>query len=292
MKIRKRNHLTTNLVYRIHKNEFFEIYPLNNNEMKATKAVNELGRSLVISKNVYQFHNKFYDLKEPGIYRFINVPNDVVQKIVPSSIGLENLSNIGHLWNYGIANKKRRFNLSRLQADEVTAGCALLSTIAKEILSLVGIESRIIGGYTHEKINGYDDGHTMLEVLNNDSKWFLYDPSFYTVFQSEGNMLNFFEFLLLKDNQSVYLRRLTAKSGHYNYKIERKDFGMWIDFRKKNDEELLKWYKRVLCIPVVETFDGCRYSWSSGGSEAQGIKQDYFNTRELDLFDVVEKLYK
>lgn len=286
------NYLRTNLVYRIHKNEFFEIHPLNNDEIKTNKAIIGLGRSLVISKNVYQFHDKFYDLKEPGIYRFINVPDDVVQKIVPSSIGLENLSNIGHLWNYGIANKKRRFNSSQLQADELTAGCALVSAIAKEVLSLIGIESRIIRGYTNEKFNGYDDGHTMLEVMNNERKWFLYDPSFYTVFQSEGNLLNFFEFLLHKDTRSVDLKRLTTKSGHYSYKIGHKDFGMWIDFRKNNDEELLKWYRRVLRNPVVETSDGCRYSWNTSGLEAQEMKQDYFNTRELDLFDVEEKLYK
>ena len=73
--------------------------------------------------------------------------------------------------------------------------CGTNSFFTKELLKSIGVKTRIVSTLTFDEWNGYDNGHTLLEVFTkNLNKWVLYDIDGQKVFkQKNGELLSLIE---------------------------------------------------------------------------------------------------
>jgi hypothetical protein len=149
---------------------------------------------LVIKPGTYSVDGQTYQLKE-GLFRLFRPGRSGEQRIVYQQDKKLLLESLTWIKSHGDINDDLFLEqlLSRAKTHKLVITCGTTSKLFKSILKDVGIESRIVSTVTLEKLNGYDNGHTMLEV-NVDGKWVLYDFD-NNIYFYKGHPLSFIEFI-------------------------------------------------------------------------------------------------
>lgn len=194
-----------------------------------------------------------FDLQRDGVYRFYRLPTLSEQRVVCTG-GIESLlQSVGYLLGYGDDdNKHSEANLFQaLSRRRVIAGCGTLAAVAKKLLTRYEIKVRIVVLMTLSQWGGQDDGHTLLEIANDDGTWFLYDPSFGVCFRKDGRRLSVVEFSRSK-NANLELEMLPMNPGYSRFSNQRYDYDFWIGERFMSSERLLFWYRHVGDVPLID----------------------------------------
>ena len=73
--------------------------------------------------------------------------------------------------------------LKILKSKVLSISCGDQSLLANEILKELQLETRIVASITLEEWNEGDDGHTLIEVRDENGIWSAYDTSFLRYFR-------------------------------------------------------------------------------------------------------------
>ena len=135
-----------------------------------------------------------YNFAGGGLYRIYSGSTLVGQTLLYT----------GDYW--GFAEQLSRVHLhasdddgdSTTQLDSLARGgnmllltCGPISAYASSHLQAVGVQTRIVSTLTLDPSNGYDDGHTLMEIRDPvENRWVLYDPEIGTCLRNGGNRLN------------------------------------------------------------------------------------------------------
>jgi hypothetical protein len=131
--------------------------------------------------------------------------------------------------------------LEMIKKRPLSLTCGPNSYFVKDLIQSIGVKTRIVLTLTFDEWNGYDNGHTLLEVFSkNLNKWVLYDIDGQKVFkQKNGELLSLIELQqigvenveIVSTNNQPFL----DYSGFNNYFL----LGELIETRPK------EWYNRV-----------------------------------------------
>lgn len=232
-----------------------------------------------------------FDLQRDGVYRFYRLPTLSEQRIVCTG-GIESLlQSVGYLLGYGDDDNKNSeaYLFKALSRRRVIAGCGTLAVVAKKLLSCCKIKVRIVVLMTLSQWGGQDDGHTLLEVADDDGTWFLYDPSFGVCFRKGGRRLSVVEFSRSK-NADLELEMLPMNPGYSRFSNQGYDYDFWIGERFMSSNRLLFWYRHVGDVPLIDD-KGLLYC-PSGMIPESNLRQISSRYKILSDDDFFERFYR
>jgi hypothetical protein len=189
---------------------------------------------------------KLYSLRKPGIYRFFDGVNN--RQVLVAGDRLTPLELIKMLsWTVVHGNKDndnwKSWN-TILSNREMSLTCGRIASVAARLCNYYNIRCRILDLRTLEKPNGYDDGHVMLEVFDNETqKWQLLDPDNNSFFSdSLGNVLNLKEFIV-----NLHENKLKIVDLSLDPRIDISGFGKYTFAATLiySEQCMIDWYKRV-----------------------------------------------
>lgn len=123
--------------------------------------------------------------------------------------------------------------------------CQPICYFTRDILSSHGISARPVHYVTAEKRNGWNDGHCMLEVWDNE-RWVLVDMTTRLVFEKDGALLSAKEFLRPDFNEIHPIRFSDALVLAYGDLVYNKiDLTQWLESTFLNEYNLKNWYSRI-----------------------------------------------
>jgi hypothetical protein len=157
---------------------------------------------LLIKPGVYSVDGQTYDVRE-GLFRVFRPNGSGEQRVVFKDDKELLIESLTWIKSHGDINDDLFLEQlrSRAKTHKLVITCGTASKLIQSLLRDAGIESRIVVTMTLEKLNGYDNGHTMLEV-NLGGKWVLYDFDNNVYFEN-GHPLSFEEFIAARGNYAI-----------------------------------------------------------------------------------------
>ncbi len=210
---------------------------------------NALPEQLIIEPNHYLFDNKCYDLTKEGLYRF-SLPrkNINIQRIVFKKNTAALISSLAWIATHGARDDARTPSelIEIAMTDKLILTCESQARLGHAILKECLVQSRIIGGRTLETMNGFDDGHYLLEVYREDlNKWVLYDLDSDTCFQKNNQLLSLAEFIQCLDQKDYEICYL---SSDIRAAVSDSQFSFVYEARIAN---LKSWYQRIMQFTFI-----------------------------------------
>ena len=225
------------------------------------KACN-LPQDLVIVPGTYLIFGKTYPMKKEGLYRFLYPPLENKQRIVYRKNVLALLSAIAWMVSHGSRDNGRKHEeLLRLAlTGKVIITCGDASNFAYNILSSLGIRSRVVGTRTLSELNSYDTGHVLLEVCL-DEKWVLVDIDQKVIFTCRNRQLSLLESVAHVQTDDYQLKRIAASVplAVSDFKKAGYDYGLWMETKINSEKTLRRWYKKIMMVPVISS-EGINYT--------------------------------
>lgn len=264
------------MAYRCYGGEVEVIQPVEQAEQ-----AEKLSDALFQSPGMVSVGGKNYKLEQDGVYRFFQLDKLSEQRIVCGAESLNSLMNmLGYLWKYGNTDDALTDEVMCKKAMNrtIVAGCGSLSRMAIYILNRYRIEARLVAGMTLEDWNGYDDGHTCLEVKNTEGKWCLYDPSYSRLFEGKG----------IADvcaDASILPKILTGQTGSGSFERNRYNYDFWIEQRALSVSALGEWYRRVFQVPLI--YAGTNFVYPeefASDAKPERFSQRYVSMKNVDFF--------
>lgn len=259
------------ICYRLYGRECNRVEPLASVEGRVT----DLSETLIQAPDIVKVQGNYYDLRHPGVYRFYQL-NTISEQRIVGDRSFEVINQcIGYLWSYGF-EKMLENNLSAeanfLHQRILVAGCVDIAHIAQTILTKYEIRSRIVAFQTLNAWGGQDDGHTLLEVLSEEGKWFIYDPSFGVLITKNSSPLNALELQTANQIGIDYdIYRLPHSTSHSSFRHSGYDYGFWIDEKYHNDDVILAWYRDMASVALF--YEKGRYLFSDNDIDPVDIRR-------------------
>jgi hypothetical protein len=207
------------------------------------------------------FAGQVYDVRAEGVYRFMLMPQPGASPgSLQNLISVANLdtrdslmalvAGMARLHVHGVRHESDTNLVRTMQQTGWTAlRCDPIAALGMQLLTTLGFNSHMVSAMTLDTPNGYDDGHTMLEVLLPDSQtWMAVDLDLGTVFQDPGTdaYLSATEIQQAALNgQSPQITRLGGLAIDYDFVVDGFDYTPWAKWRFATDEALWSWYRRV-----------------------------------------------
>lgn len=166
---------------------------LGSKELAVSAAVgaDNLPAGIVVPPGVYNVFGVRVDMTAEKLYRISDFNTRSVQVISYASDFDQLVTSISWLGQIGyddIVWSPAMLAAARIRSINTT--CGGYSRLAEAIFSQLGIPSRTVGGAAFAGFNGYDDGHTILEVQR-DGQWVAFDFLLkYRFFATDGTPLS------------------------------------------------------------------------------------------------------
>ena len=218
----------------------------------AGRAAN-LPSTLVISPGRYRVHGRTYHLDHEGLYRFIIPGQDNQQRIVYQGDVFSLLSAICWICSHGARdNARTHAELCRMaMTEKIIVTCGNLSQFALDLLAGLGVPLRRVAGTTLQELNGYNNGHQLLEVWL-DGRWTLVDLDTKRFFVRRGKRLNLMEFChaVITGDYRFELISAAIPLAVGLFTVQGFDYGLWMEGAFTGDSALRAWYRRVMMVPI------------------------------------------
>lgn len=231
--------------YRLYDNDYMRQPAVRKHEGN----VLPLSSSLIQQSGLVRVEDQVFDLSRPGLYRFYKLPVVSEQRIVGTYSFDELSCFIGHLWSYGFQESlDAAASPEQLQCHKkiIVAGCGDISRIAQSLLNEFSILSRMVAFQTLNPWGGEDDGHTLLEVYEEQYGWFCYDPSFGAIFTKKGDRLSALDLQQYHaEGLSYDVVLLPRSASHSSFRHSNYDYGFWVDEKYHSKPALEEWYRTI-----------------------------------------------
>jgi hypothetical protein len=143
--------------------------------VSAATGADNLPAGIIVPPGVYNIFGVSVDMTTERLYRVSDFDTRSVQVISYASDFDALVTSIAWVGQIGYGDVT--YSPAMLQAVRtrtISTTCGAISNVALNILAQVGIVSRECGGAAFAGFNGYDDGHTLLEVQR-DGQWVAFD---------------------------------------------------------------------------------------------------------------------
>lgn len=145
------------------------------------------------------------------------------------------------------------------QGERVIVLCGLQSTLGVRALQRAGIEARMVNPMTREAWDGGSDAHVQLEARL-DGRWQVYDMTYNAqAVDSKGRGI---------DISTLCLQR------EHRWRKFAKD-PVWEDGNTHSVRNVVKWYDRVLQIPIIEHGGFWCFNDDANRARIEGIHHSY-----------------
>ena len=212
--------------------------------------------TLIIPPGTYQFRGRAFSLEKEGLFRFLEVNEELQQRIVYQKDPHALLSGIAWIVSHGRPDGgKSAKEMARLaKTRKLLMTCGSVSGWAVSVLRDHGFQARGVSSLTLENWNTYDNGHGMLEMYWEDpGKWVLYDVTANSYYTFQGKPLSLVEFAyaVMADREyevvsiaadtTLDVSGFRSRDGKadYTFHAER----LFADSRG--------WYRRILEVPMI-----------------------------------------
>lgn len=217
-----------------------------------------LPSQVLVAPGAYRVGGGSFALYEPGTYRFEGGDGRVIeQRVVPGASLDDLLTDLSWLWGYGGADdslstgERRRIALRR----RVSATCTPLSSDLVSTLEDSGFNARVVLSFTRQDLNDEDNGHTMLEVVE-EEQWRLYDPSFRTFFTRGGRRLSLPEWCDAVVTGDYEIEQLAGGAPSLAvFTEDSEQLQRRMERLVASEAERRNWYERMAGVPLVRTPD-------------------------------------
>ena len=163
------------------------------------------------------------------------------------------------------------------RGEKLTLTCGRISGLAFYLLTQRGLYARLVGSLTLEEWNGFDDGHTLLEVYSTTfKKWIVYDLDMNQQPLVNGKPLTLPEFRDATQNGTVEFAKLATDP-----LLDPND----VNYETFKSYDWSAWYKRVLQITLVYT----NGKWVYPSHAEDDRITAHFSYEPTDNFDALYK---
>ena len=280
------------IVYYVCFDQIEIIHPIG----KTTRSnITTLPSNLIISPNLYIYNGKIFNLSKEGLYRFIITNKDNQQRVVYEKNLDALISAIAWIHTHGnsdnhLSNKELTKKATK---SKIFLTCGHVSSWALHILNSLGIKARLVGGLTLEEWNGYDDGHTLIEVYREDlNKWTIYDIDNNCYFLKDGRPLSLLEFTNLSSSGDFEIKFISydIRVDISNFKNEKTGFSYAFLSEKRvaTNETLKRWYKRVMQVPMIKEGNFWYFFDLTNKSRIETYSKSY---KYMDKKNFINKFY-
>lgn len=212
--------------------------------------------SLFIEAGNYKLNAHSYGFKEENLYRVFHFFEQNSQRIVFKGDLQRLLSSICWMISHGDRDDTTCFDtrIRKAMSGKLYLTCGPAVRFAIDVFTKFHIQSRKVNTYSLNNVNGYDDGHVMVEIFDSTGrKWILVDIDHNCLFTKDGKMLSLMEvWNAYQHNDFPELKSLSADAlvdvSGCNVAIGKQkeyEFGMYTEqlFTTNNRH---KWYKEML----------------------------------------------
>lgn len=216
--------------------------------------------TISMTPGTYIYNGESFDCSRQGLYRFRpvdangNPTNSRMHNKICWSPGANFdiysvMSAIS--WNHvhGRADEHYDFqataNASTYRVMRST--CGHISAWCQWFLSFAGIQTRIVNVTTLGPLNGWDDGHIVIETFTN-GKWRMWDHTTgrYFVDVNGGHMSTAQFVAAIANGGQMPDHVMMAADKLWNHEAEGElDFGLHRQFFRSSPEHIEKWYRRI-----------------------------------------------
>ena len=207
------------------------------------------------------FAGRVYPTEGSGLYRFFLV-DDTMQNLIvvngPDALMtlLQAFSNLHihgdrHQSENASDDKDTKSRLLR-QNTWVSVTCGGIASIGQVLLSDQGFQVRKVATLTLGELNGYDNGHWMLEVMDPTTRrWMLVDLDVGAVFRAGGRYLNAHEFrqAVSADARPEIVRLSQTQCDPYFMSHTNGpgfNYAFWVGWVLRDTQSVWQWYRRVV----------------------------------------------
>jgi hypothetical protein len=163
------------------------------------------------------------------------------------------LRNVAGLYAHGTGDDLLGIDelISAAKTRLLSITCGNAVRLAKELLIQQGIRAREVFTITHERRNGIDDGHILLEVIS-QNRWVLYDPDLKIRFTAGSRPLDLVDVraqssLRLGTNFRFYAQEFAGRISYTDLRDANGADFTFIEIRTQfSPATIERWYQRVL----------------------------------------------
>lgn len=208
-----------------------------------------------MAPGIYSYLGQVYDCREEGLYRFLNDANGTcTNRVSIKSSGLADLYKVlsGVCWNHVHGIDDNAVDYQVMSNTGMTrkwrAQCGFIAGLMVWVLPQFGIPARTKNPSAVAPLNGWDDGHIVLETQHG-ADWRMWDMTNARYFRnSSGKHLSTAEVVAaVNANQFDSLQQefLCSQARVNSDTISGIDLSVCNDMRFLTQEQQSAWYKRI-----------------------------------------------
>jgi hypothetical protein len=206
-------------------------------------------KQLIVEPGLFDIDGKTYLVSE-GLLRVVRPGGKNDQRIVYAQDVDKLLSSISWIHSHG--NRDDGFGYKKLNRlasrQKLYLTCGIASQWINQLLTQLGVESRIVTTLTLGTLNKFDNGHTMVEVKRN-GKWELYDFDNANYFV-HGHRLSLAGFLIASQTGEYDIHKLSLSTVDGKLKVvDDYDYTFYLE---AVSGDIKGWYKRVAQVGMIE----------------------------------------
>jgi hypothetical protein len=222
---------------------------------------------VVTGKKGVGFEGKAYSVEKEGLYRFVKLPNEVVNLISrrDENSMLPLLRGLSQLHIHGNRDERVDDAMGKLKTMwTISKTCGPMRDLAYTVLrKQAGFWPRTVITVTAGDLSGFDDGHQMMEVYYPlQKKWILVDVDMGYLFREKGreNYLDALQFWnMVREKKAYELVKLSTKEIDPTFSI-----AMYCKIQFGTEEGVRAWYSRVYQVIGI---DGRAFGWDDASKK-------------------------
>ncbi len=221
---------------------------------------------IVTNPFVLDFKGLVYSVNEEGLYRFFDMENFLMRQFYYYIDDLWLFA--GHLSRMHIHGwrgwDKESFyaKLEKAKTGKLSITCGPTANFIHEVFRMYGVQSRIVHTLTLDEWNEYDNGHTLLELLDpKTDKWTFYDSDVGCMMIDAGKPLSLGEVCAMyrsgQTPEPFYPAGHTLPDTHTDPGSDKAHicYSLWLERVFAGDHEALHaWNKRIMQVPIIDGY--------------------------------------
>lgn len=210
---------------------------------------------LLMNPDIYGFNGPQHDCMREGLYRYYNVPISNVQRIVHTEIIDVLMHSISWIHKHGYRDDIKPFTslMDIAKTRNIYLTCGSISLFTCNLLDLYGIENRFILFLTLEPWNGYNNGHSCVEIKRN-GKWELWDIDSRTYMKVKEKTLNSLQFrnVVQSDKYDIHMFSKSPKFAYGDLKFNGYDYEFFHESVLLDEIQVRAFYRKCVQIVLVK----------------------------------------
>jgi hypothetical protein len=211
-----------------------------------------LHNSLIIPPGTYIHQGIHYDMSREGVYRIGDIGKSHIQRVVYNKNFLTLMKSLAWVHWHGYEDDQKSFSdkMKIAETRKIQMICGSASYFYQAILNSYNIQSRIVLFLTLDPWNSYDNGHTLIEVKQNND-WYLWDVDLKRYFLNDKYQLDALQFCDAQNSQYTIYRYSSALV-FGNCTSNSYDYSFYFEGNLISEDSLKRWYKHCAQVLMIE----------------------------------------